>query len=97
LTLKKLYFIIITTDITASLSTFCVFVVYFMTPPYSETVAQMGGSLVNDDLKNILKEILVAPVKYFPGILLKRLSKIAKYLSQDKRVSGSHSNRVLSE
>ena len=43
----------ITTDIIASLSTFCVFVVYVMSLPYSETVAQMGGSLVNDELKNI--------------------------------------------
>jgi hypothetical protein len=96
-----LYFIIIiiiiTTDIIASLSAFCVFVVYFMTLPYSETVAQMGGSLVNDEMKNILKEILVAQIKYFPGIRLKRRRKIAKYLSQDKRFSGLHSNRVLSE
>jgi hypothetical protein len=68
-----------------------------MTPPYSETVAQMGGSLVNDELKNISKEILMAQLKYFSGIRLKRRSKIAKYLSHDKRFSGSHSNRVLSE
>jgi len=38
-----------------------------MTLPHSETVAQMGGSLVNDELKNILKEILVAQLKYFSG------------------------------
>jgi hypothetical protein len=68
-----------------------------MTLPHSETVAQVGGSLFNDELKNILKEILVAQLKYFPGIRLKRRSKITKYLSQNKRFSGSHSNRVLSK
>jgi hypothetical protein len=63
---KELYFIIIiTTDIIASLSTFCVLVVYFMTLPYSETVAQMGGSSINGELKHIVKEILVAQLKYF--------------------------------
>jgi len=68
-----------------------------MTLPYSETVAQMGGSSVNDELKNILKEILMAQLKYFPGIRLRRRGKIPKYLSQDKRFSGWHSNGVLSE
>jgi hypothetical protein len=38
-----------------------------MTLPYSETVAQMGGPLVNDELKNILKEILVVQIKIFPA------------------------------
>jgi len=48
-------------------------------------------------LKNILKEILVAQLKYFPGIRLRRRGKIVKYLSQDKRFSGWHANRMLSE
>ena len=57
----------------------------------------MGGSLINDELENILKEILVAQLKYFLGIGLYRRSKIAKYLSQDKLFYGWHSNRLLSE
>jgi hypothetical protein len=40
----------------------------------------MAGSIVNNELKRMWKEEVVADLKYYPGISLERLQKITKNL-----------------
>jgi hypothetical protein len=61
------------------------------------TARRMLGWLITDGSKIIWQEVVVAQLRFYPGICLEGLRKTTNILTHDGRCFGEASNRVLPE